>query len=81
MRSRFFRREHTATAFVMLDTKKCKACWECQHACPNHVIGRINLPWHKHALFVNSGLCVGCMKCVKVCKAGAMSKRFKEQEA
>ncbi|PKP05285.1 MAG: FeS-binding protein [Bacteroidetes bacterium HGW-Bacteroidetes-6] len=74
MRQGFFKREHTNTAFVMLDTKKCEACWKCLDVCTNKVIGRINLPWHKHIRFVNGSACIGCMKCVKICMTGAISK-------
>ncbi len=77
MRLRFNNREHTSTAFVLLDTKKCEACWECMNACSHKVIGRINLPWHKHALFINGSECVGCLTCVKICKAGAISHQSK----
>ena len=78
MRQGFFKREHTNTAFVLLDTKKCEACWKCLDVCTNNVIGRINLPWHKHIRFVNGSACIGCMKCVKICKGGALSKLSKE---
>ncbi|HBX52606.1 MAG: hypothetical protein A2W98_14540 [Bacteroidetes bacterium GWF2_33_38] len=78
MRQGFFKREPTNTAFVLLDTKKCEACWKCLDVCTNNVIGRINLPWHKHIRFVNGSSCIGCMKCVKICKTGAISKLSKE---
>ncbi|WP_394701023.1 4Fe-4S binding protein [uncultured Acetobacteroides sp.] len=78
MRQGFFRREHTSTTFVTLDTKKCEACWKCLKACTSNVIGRINLPWHKHIRFVSSKECKGCMKCVKACRTGAISKLIKE---
>lgn len=69
-----YQQGHTNTAFVKLDTKKCEACWKCMNVCSNNVISRINLPWHKHAIFVNQSTCAGCIKCVKVCNAGAISK-------
>jgi NAD-dependent dihydropyrimidine dehydrogenase PreA subunit len=74
MRQRFFKREHTNTAFVKLDTKKCEACWKCVEVCSNNVIGKINLPWHKHILIVNESACIGCMKCAKICKTVAITK-------
>lgn len=80
MRQGFFKRELTNKAFVMLDTKKCEACWKCIDVCPNNVIGRINLPWHKHIRFANGSKCIGCMKCVKICMTGAISKLNKEKE-
>ena len=77
MRQGFFKREHTTTPFVLLDTKKCEACWECISVCSKNVIGRINLPWHKHVKFINSSECIGCLKCVKVCSATAIVKHPK----
>ncbi|HPT20646.1 MAG TPA: 4Fe-4S binding protein [Bacteroidales bacterium] len=70
----FFNRNHTGTEFIHLDTRKCKACWECLVECPNKVIGKIDLPWHKHALVADPSKCSGCLKCIKACKFGAYSK-------
>lgn len=67
-------REHVGTQSVALDSRKCKACWICIDACPRQVIGRVNLPWHKHAIFVNSEKCSGCLTCLKKCPHGAYSK-------
>jgi uncharacterized Fe-S center protein len=39
---------HHHTDFIYLDTGKCRACWECIGSCPNGVIGKVNLPFHKH---------------------------------
>ncbi len=78
MRQRFIKREHTSTAFVLLDTKKCDACWKCLNVCTNNVIGRINLPWHKHVRFINGGECTGCLKCAKSCKTGAISNLIRK---
>jgi Fe-S-cluster-containing hydrogenase component 2 len=33
------------------------------------------LPWHKHAVFVNSEKCSGCLTCLKKCPHGAYSKK------
>lgn len=74
MSTGFIKREPARTAFVMLDTKKCEACWKCITVCSKNVIGRINLPWHKHVRFVNKTACVGCMKCVTICASNAISK-------
>jgi 2-oxoglutarate ferredoxin oxidoreductase subunit delta len=74
MRPGFFNREHLKTAFIQLDTGKCKACWKCREACPNHVIGVVDLPWHKHSIFINGSNCTGCLKCVRVCEPNALSK-------
>jgi len=65
--------EHTRTAYILLDTGKCKACWKCLEKCSNNVIGRINLPWHKHARISNDSICTGCLKCVNACAFNALS--------
>jgi MinD superfamily P-loop ATPase len=80
MRQGFINREHASTAFVLLDRKKCEACWKCQEGCLNNVIGRINMPWHKHVKFVKKSNCTGCMKCVKICATGAISSLTKGKE-
>ena len=69
----FFNRKHTRTPFVQLDTKKCKACWKCIDNCPNRVIGKVDLPWHKHALIVKPDACTGCLNCVSICQYDAYS--------
>lgn len=74
MRQKIFKSESKSTLFVGLDSSKCKACWECLNVCTKNVIGRINLPWHKHVKFINSSDCIGCMKCVKICTANAIVK-------
>ena len=61
------------TEYVQLDTGKCKACWECQKICPNNVIGKVNMPWHNHAKFVNPDACTGCFNCVNTCESDAFS--------
>jgi len=77
MRQGFNKREHAGTAFVLLDTNKCTACWKCQEICANNVIRRINIPWHKHVKFANVSNCTGCLKCVKVCSSEAICKVIK----
>jgi ferredoxin len=74
MKPRSVNHDSTRTTYIQLDTKKCIACWKCQEECKYHVIGRINLPWHKHTRFVNSSNCIGCLKCVNVCEPGALTK-------
>jgi ferredoxin len=74
MKSRSNNNDSTRTTYIQLDTKKCIACWECLSECKNNVIGRINLPWHKHSKFVNGNDCTGCLKCVKICKSDALTK-------
>jgi NAD-dependent dihydropyrimidine dehydrogenase PreA subunit len=69
----FFNRKHTRTAFVLLDTQKCKACWKCIDNCPNQVINKIDLPWHKHARIAEPDACIGCLNCVDICQYNAYS--------
>jgi 2-oxoglutarate ferredoxin oxidoreductase subunit delta len=69
----FFNREHTRTPFVQLDTQKCKACWECIKNCSNQVIGKIDFPWHKHALIIEPDACTGCLNCISICQYSAYS--------
>ncbi len=73
MKQRFFNREPARTPYVQLDKQKCKACWICIENCPNQVINKVDLPWHKHALIVKPDACTGCLNCVNVCQHGAYS--------
>ena len=72
MKPRSVRSEYVRTAYVQLNTRKCKACWKCLEICPNDVIGKVNLPLHKHARIINGSNCKGCLKCVKVCESNAL---------
>ncbi len=73
MKLKLFKKEHTFTKFVQLDTKKCEACWLCINECPNKVIGKVDLPWHKHSLILHPDNCTGCFICVDTCKNEAFS--------
>lgn len=79
MKPGFIQQGKTSTPFVELNTRKCQDCQQCIKACRNHVIGRVNLPWHKHALIINPGLCSGCLKCTRVCPCEAIGKFDPEQ--
>lgn len=61
------------TAHIQLDPHECQACWECVNACPKQVLGKIDMPFHKHAKIVNPEACIGCRKCVKLCQHEAIS--------
>lgn len=74
MRPHFFSKNHTRTPFVELNTEKCKACWKCIEACPSGVMGKVDLPWHKHILFENPASCSGCFECINECDSGAVKK-------
>jgi len=64
-----------ASPFITLDRSRCEACWECVAACPESVLGKIDVWFHRHSV-VNAGdRCVGCGRCVTACTAGALSYR------
>ncbi|MDR3217405.1 MAG: 4Fe-4S binding protein [Dysgonamonadaceae bacterium] len=46
----------------------------CVEACPENVIGKVHFLFHKHAVIRNPENCIGCLKCVSVCKYGAIGK-------
>ena len=62
------------TKYIHIDTKKCKACWQCIESCKNKVIDKVNIFFHKHAKIKNAESCVGCYKCVEICENLAISK-------
>lgn len=64
-------RQH-ATAYIVVNSRLCQACWKCVEACPRDVIGKTNFIFHKHARIVNPGCCTGCRACVKACPEGAI---------
>lgn len=74
MKPLFFNRKHTVTNYIKLDTRKCKACFKCIKNCPEQIIGKIDLPWHKHAVIIEHNKCSGCLKCIDICNYGAFSE-------
>lgn len=80
MKPGFLDREHTKTPFIQLDIRRCKACWKCIEECPNRVISKVDLPWHKHALIFGPDKCTGCLKCINVCEYDVYSKIDKENK-
>ncbi len=58
---------HTKTRFIRLNTNLCEACWSCIKACSNNVIGKIDLPIHRHAHIDYAEKCEGSKECVRVC--------------
>jgi 2-oxoglutarate ferredoxin oxidoreductase subunit delta len=62
-----------ATEFVEINSRSCEACWKCISVCPNEVIGKIDIIFHKHSRISKPDKCTGCMKCVKVCEYKAIS--------
>jgi ferredoxin len=70
---------HDRTKYIRLSTNLCKACWMCVQACPNDVIGKVDLPIHKHAHIDQAAKCRGCQKCVRACPNRAISYTGYEQ--
>ena len=63
---------HTNTKYIELNTHLCQACWTCVEACPNGVLGKIDIFFHKHARIDDAQACKGCLKCVKACQNQAI---------
>jgi len=61
------------TAFINLDTRLCQACWKCMAACQHRVLGKIDLPFHKHVRIARAAKCKGCKKCVQACHERAIT--------
>jgi ferredoxin len=80
MKRGLFKREYTRTAYIQLDTSKCKACWKCIEACNNNVIGKIDIFFHKHVKFIEGNNCTGCHKCIDICVNGALLKANKNEK-
>jgi Pyruvate/2-oxoacid:ferredoxin oxidoreductase delta subunit len=80
MTPKFFNFGHSRTLFIQLDTRKCGACWKCIDSCPKKNLGKVDLPWHKHALILDADRCTGCLMCTKVCEYGAFSRVDKSKQ-
>ena len=63
---------HNTTRFIQLDTRLCKACWECIGSCEQQVIGKTDFLFHRHAVIKYADKCKGCKKCVQACKMNAI---------
>ena len=63
------------TAHVLLDRRRCEACWECVDACRNGVLGAVSFGPHRHAIVDRPEECTGCLACVKACESGALTRR------
>ena len=68
---------HTETAFVSLDTGRCQACWACVEICPEHVLGKVDVLFHRHARVDRPADCRGCLRCLKACSNQAILVRRK----
>jgi NAD-dependent dihydropyrimidine dehydrogenase PreA subunit len=66
---------HPETKYVQIDTHLCQACWICIDACPQHVLGKIDLKFHRHVRVDHADACKGCLACVRACPQGAVKSR------
>jgi Uncharacterized Fe-S center protein len=64
------------TKYVWANPQKCGACWKCIKVCPQQVIGKVGLLWHKHIVIKNPDNCTGCKKCIQVCRHGVFSEEL-----
>jgi 2-oxoglutarate ferredoxin oxidoreductase subunit delta len=71
---------HTETRYICLDTSRCKACWDCLQICPQHVLGKVDLPFHHHARIDRAEKCKGCLRCIKACSNQAILARAKTHD-
>jgi len=72
--------DHHETGYILLDTHKCTACWECVTACPRHVLGKVDVFFHKHSRIDRAEKCKGCLRCVKACPNGAIQPKEKTHD-
>ncbi len=73
-------RDHTETLYIRLDTSRCKACWDCVQACPQDVIGKVDLRFHRHARIDRTENCEGCLLCLNACSHQAILIREKSYD-
>ena len=64
---------HRSTKYVRVNTRLCNACWKCVEACPEGVLGKIEIIFHKHVRIVHAEKCTGCRNCVKTCPQEAIT--------
>ena len=67
------KKKYDSTEYIHINSRLSNACWECIDACPNGIIGRVNIPFHKHARIDNAEACDGCLMCVEICVQNAIS--------
>lgn len=63
---------HIETRFIRLDTSHCKACWDCVDVCPQDVLGKLDLRFHRHVRIERAENCKGCLLCLDACSHQAI---------
>ena len=58
------------TDYIILDTHKCDACWECIDECKRGVLGKVDFWFHRHVKVEYAARCSGCNRCIDVCPNG-----------
>lgn len=66
---------HDRTAFMQLDSSRCKGCGRCIGACPNRLLSMVSLLGHRHAHVDAAARCRGCLSCVGICVPHALRPR------
>lgn len=74
------RSARTGTRFVALDRSRCDACWDCIGVCPDDVLYRVDVWFHRHVAIRDGERCRGCRRCVQACRSGALIPRSPTEE-
>ncbi len=64
-----------STAHIVMNPHRCVACWACMDKCPKKLIGKVGFLGHKHVVFKDADVCIGCKLCIKTCPNGVFSER------
>ncbi len=67
---------HTRTRYIRLSPHDCQACWTCVAACPQHVLGKVEIGSHRHAHVDHADACKGCKTCVRACPHHAIEYTY-----
>ena len=60
------------TEHIKIISRNCKACFKCVDACPNEVIGIVDVAYFQHSHINNPDNCSGCLECLKICPNSAI---------
>jgi 2-oxoglutarate ferredoxin oxidoreductase subunit delta len=70
IKENIMRSKRNRTKYIRVDSRKCKACWECIDECKYDTLGKVDLWFHKHVVIKNAEKCSGCKLCIAVCPNG-----------